>query len=140
MSVGRALLILQFFINLQTLFFRSVILYIRPDRLTGSRHDAQKNRAEDHCSFSQVAIYIHPDRLTELHASEYFVQHRNGVILLAVDNACIALGVPYGCVAEQLARRVDVYARCKTKCRKGVPGAMESDRLRKEKQIGEDKT
>ncbi len=45
------------------------------------------------------------------------------------------------CVAEHLADRLDWHTTPEChRCGKGVPGEVESNRLRKEKRIGEDKT
>ncbi len=43
-------------------------------------------------------------------------------------------------MSQHLADRVDVRTACKLQRRKGMAETMESNRLRKEKRIGEDKT
>ncbi len=59
---------------------------------------------------------------------------------LGVDQIGVNLGCSYILVRQHLRDRIDVRPGCNLQCGVGVAEAMESDRLRKEKRTGEDKT
>ena len=74
--------------------------------------------------FLRFLIIMHEIR-NELLLDECVIQQGNRIVFLAVDDFRVTLCVPDGCMAEQLAGRVNVHPRRQGKGRESVPGDME---------------